>query len=327
MVSVCDRVVERAKERSEKFNVPHYYGSLDEMLKGASFDLLVNTTDIQSHYAVSKTALQAGKNVWSEKTMAYGLENAQELLALAKAKGVKIWGAPTAIMSPQFAFMSKAYASGRLGKVAAAHASYGHLGPDWASFFYEEGGGTLRDLGCYDMTFLTGLFGPAREVIAATSIITPVREIIRDKKTVKVNPEDNSMVIMYHDNGVLSHVQASFNYFDASDHTYDGANHETIDIFGRDGEMHLAGYSWAPHWVSMGTKEEKGLKKYASEPHTYVWQNGASHIAECMATGATPQVIPEQAVHIAEVIHAAHESQRTGRRIKIQSTFDKPVHT
>jgi hypothetical protein len=46
-----------------------------------------------------------------------------------------------------------------------------------------------------------------------------------------------------------------------------------------------------------------------------------------MATGATPQVIPEQAVHIAEVIHAAHESQRTGRRIKIQSTFDKPVHT
>ncbi|MDZ7607025.1 MAG: hypothetical protein U5K79_15870 [Cyclobacteriaceae bacterium] len=35
---------------------------------------------------------------------------------------------------------------GKLGKVAAAHGHYGHLGPDWSAFFYEKNGGSLPDL-------------------------------------------------------------------------------------------------------------------------------------------------------------------------------------
>ena len=68
---------------------------------------------------------------------------------------------------------AKALASGKLGKVAAAHADYGHTGPDWSAFFYEKGGGSLPDLGVYNLTSLTGLLGPAKNVVALTSIVTP----------------------------------------------------------------------------------------------------------------------------------------------------------
>ena len=51
---------------------------------------------------------------------------------------MRIWGAPITVKSPQFAFMAKTLAAGKLGRVAAAHADYGHEGPDWSAFFYEK---------------------------------------------------------------------------------------------------------------------------------------------------------------------------------------------
>jgi hypothetical protein len=35
-------------------------------------------------------------------------------------------------------FMSKTIQEGKLGKVASAHAQYGHTGPTWSAFFYEK---------------------------------------------------------------------------------------------------------------------------------------------------------------------------------------------
>jgi predicted dehydrogenase len=325
MVSVCDIVVERAEQRAKKFNVPNFYDHIDKMLAGPDFEFLVNLTGIPTHYEINKRGLEAGKNVWSEKTMAQTYEDGRRLLDLAKARGVRIWGAPTAVLSPQFKFMAQTLAAGKLGRLAAAHASYGHTGPDWASFFYEKGGGSMPDLMVYDLTVLTGLLGPAREVIAAGTIVTPTRDIIRDHKVVRVEAEDNAMVTMYHDQGVLSHAQSGFNYFDEyEEHTYTGAGHRTIDIIGREGEMHLAGYCWAPIGVDLGTRGQK-MKRYADEPHDYVWQNGASHIAECMVKGVESLLVPEHALHIADIIHAANESQRTGRRVPLQSTFRWPI--
>jgi predicted dehydrogenase len=237
-----------------------------------------------------------------------------------------MWGAPSAVLSPQFEFMARTIAAGKLGRLAAAHASYGHLGPTWASFFYEQGGGSMPDLMVYDLTVLTGLLGPAREVIAAGTIVTPTRDIVRDKKFVKVEAEDNAMVTMYHDNGVLSHAQSGFNYFDAFPHTYTGAEHQTIDVFGREGEIHLVGYCWAPLGVDLATKNGKKMNRHADGPSDYVWQNGASHMAECMVKGIDSPMKPEHALHVVEIVEAANESQRTGRRIKINSTFDWPIY-
>src|SRR5262249_55981368 len=149
------------------------------------------------------------KHVWSEKPLANSLTAGQALIAAAKKKGVKLWGAPAMVVSAQFAFMAKTLAAGKLGRIAAAHAEYGHTGPDWAAFFYEKGGGSFPDLAVYNLTTLTGLLGPAKEVVAMTSIITPTRKI-HGKGQIKVTAEDNAMVLMDHGKGVISHVQSGF---------------------------------------------------------------------------------------------------------------------
>jgi predicted dehydrogenase len=326
LVSTCDIKFERAKERAKRFNVPNQYPHIDQMLAGAPFDLLVNLTDMQEHGRLNKQAIEAGKHVWSEKPMANTYREGKELLELAGRKGVRIWGAPAVVNSPQFAFMSREIQKGTLGRVSAAHAHYGHLGPNWSSFFYDKGGGSLPDLGVYNIATLTGLLGPARAVMAMTKIFTEERDIT-DKGKVKVEAEDNSMIIMDHGDGTLSHVQCGFNYFDPYGHEGEGQDRPTISIWGTEGNMALIGYDWAPFGVDVATRKNEKTQRFVTDTEGYVWQEGATVIAESLLKKTDPRINVEHALHVLEIMEAARESERTGRRIDLQSTFRWPIFT
>lgn len=324
LVSACDIIPEKAKAAAEKYGIPNYYPHIDKMLAGAKFDLMLTLTDMQEHGRLNKQALQSGRNVWSEKPMANTYKEGRELLDLAKSKGIRIWGAPAVVNSPQFAFMSKTIQEGKLGKVSSAHAHYGHLGPHWSAFFYEKGGGSLPDLGVYNIATLTGLLGPAKSVVGMTSIVTPERQT-ENKGKVKVEAEDNAMVLMEHANGTLSHVQCGFNYFDPYGHEGSGQDRPTISIWGTKGNMNLVGYDWAPSGVDMATVDNEKTVRYVPDPGTYVWQQGASVISESLSTGVEPLINAEHALHVLEVMEATRESQATGKRITLKSVFPYPV--
>lgn len=324
LVSTCDIIYERAKQRAAEFNIPNFYPHINQMLSGAGFDLLVNLTDMQEHGRLNRQALLAGKHVWSEKPMANTYDEGRALLDLALSKKLRIWGAPAVVNSPQFAFMSKAIQEGKIGKVSAAHAHYGHLGPTWSAFFYEKGGGSLPDLGVYNLASLTGLLGPAKYVSAMTSIVTPLRAT-DNKGEVPVEAEDNAIVLMDHGNGILSNVQCGFNYFDPYGHEGTGQNQHTISVWGTKGNMGLVGYDWAPFGVDLATLEQETPIRYVADAGSYVWQQGASVIAEALATGKEPLITAEHALHVLEIIEAARKSGATGERIRLKSTFKWPV--
>jgi predicted dehydrogenase len=324
VVSLCDIRPERARKQAERFNLQHHYPHIDAMLAGEPFEFLINLTDMQEHEHLNRQALAAGKHVWSEKPIANSLAAGQKLLQTALDKKLRLWGAPITVQSPQFAFMARTLAQGTLGRVAAAHADYGHEGPNWSSFFYEKGGGSMPDLMVYNLTSLTGLLGPAKHVAAMVSIVTPEREIT-EKGKIKVTEEDNAMVLLDHDNGVISHVQSGFNYFNPHGHDGSGEQRHTISIVGSGGFMGLVGYDWAPQGVDLATHEQPALQRQATDAQGYIWQQGAALAAECLATGKELLVTPEQALHVLEIITGARESQRTGQRIALTSTFRWPI--
>jgi len=326
LVSACDIIPERAKAQAEKFKIPNQYPHIDKMLAGAEFDLLVNLTDMQEHERLNQQALDAGKHVWSEKPMANSLTAGEKLLELANKKRVRLWGAPAMVESPAFAFMAKTLAAGKLGRLAAAHADYGHTGPGWSAFFYEKGGGSLPDLAVYNLTTLTGLLGPVKAVSAMTSIVTPTRKIDRVGE-IKVVAEDNAMVLMDHGNGLISHVQSGFNYFNPHGHEGREEQRHTIQIVGTKGAMGLVGYDWEPNGVDLATEDQPKFKRHATERGDFMWQMGASLAAESLATGKDLLITPEHALHVLEIIQATRESQDTGRRVALRSKFKWPVVT
>ncbi len=324
LVSCCDIIYERALSRAKEFNIPYSYLHIDQLLSGAPFDLLLTLTDMQEHGRLNKQALLAGKNVWSEKPMANTYEEGKALFDLARSKGLRIWGAPAVVNSPQFAFMSKTLQEGKLGRVAAAHGHYGHTGPTWSAFFYEKGGGSMPDLGVYNLATLTGLLGPARSVMAMTTIVNPERTV-DNKGKIKVEAEDNAMILMEHANGVLSHVQCGFNYFDPHGHEGKGQTQSTIRIWGDSGNMGMIGYDWAPFGVELATSWTEPPKIMAEDTKGYVWQEGASVIAESMVKGMEPRIAAEHALHVLEVIEAARNSSKSGKKILLRSTFKWPM--
>jgi predicted dehydrogenase len=324
VVSLCDIKPDRAKRQAEKFKIAHHYPHIDAMLAGEPFDFLVVLTDMQEHEKINRRALDAGKHVWSEKPIANSLAAGQDLLRIAKQKKLRLWGAPITVQCPQFAFMAKQLAAGKLGRVAAAHADYGHEGPGWSAFFYEKGGGSMPDLAVYNLTSLTGLLGPAKAVSAMVSIVTPERTV-DDKGRIKVTEEDNAMVLMDHGGGVISHVQSGFNYFNPHGHDGSKETRHTISIVGSAGFMGLVGYDWAPLGVDFATHDAPKLQRHVTDAQGYIWQQGAALAAECLVTGKELLVTPEHALHVLEIITAARESSATGKRVALNSTFKWPL--
>jgi predicted dehydrogenase len=325
VVSLCDIKYERAVEQNKQYKVnAQTYPHIDAMLKGVPFDMMVTLTDMQNHGELNKKALLAGKHVWSEKPMANTYAEGKALLDLAKSKKLKLWGAPAVVNSPQFAFMSKQIQQGALGIIAAAHGQYGHTGPTWSAFFYEKDGGSMPDLGVYNMATLTGLLGPARSVMAMTSIVNPERTV-DDKGKIKVEAEDNAQILMEHDKGVISHVMCGFNYFDPHGHEAGNQTLHSIQIYGDKGNMRLIGYDWETNGVMLDTHWDKPAELMSTDKGGYEWQEGARVTGESIITGVEPKINVEHALHVLEIIEAARESSATGMKVKLKSTFPWPV--
>jgi predicted dehydrogenase len=325
VVSLCDIKYERAVAQNKQYNVnAQTYKNIDDMLAGVPFDMMVTLTDMQIHGALNKKALLAGKHVWSEKPMANTYAEGKALLDLAKSKKLRLWGAPAVVNSPQFAFMSKTIQEGQLGRVASAHGQYGHTGPTWSAFFYEKGGGSMPDLGVYNMATLTGLLGPAKSVMAMTSIVNPERTV-DDKGKIKVAAEDNAHVLLEHDKGVISHVMCGFNYFDPHGHEAGNQSLHSIQIYGDYGNMRLIGYDWETNGVMLDTSWDKPAVLMSTDKGGYEWQEGARVTGESIINGTEPKINVEHALHVLEIIEAARKSSATGMKVKLKSKFSWPM--
>jgi predicted dehydrogenase len=325
VVSLCDIKYERAVAQKKQYNVnAETYPNINALLKGVPFDMMVTLTDMQMHGELNKKALMAGKHVWSEKPMANTYAEGKALLELAKSKKLRLWGAPAVVNSPQFSFMAKCIQEGKLGRLASAHGQYGHTGPGWSSFFYEKGGGSMPDLGVYNIATLTGLLGPALSVMAMTSIVNPER-MIDEKGLVKVEVEDNAHILMDHGKGIISHVMCGFNYFDPHGHEAKGQQLHSIQIFGDKGNLRLIGYDWETNGVYLDDSWDKQATLYEKESGGYVWQEGATKVGESIVNQTEPKINVEHALHVLEVMEAARKSSATGTKIKMQSTFKYPI--
>ena len=198
----------------------------------------------------------------------------------------------------------------------AAHACYGHAGPSWGPWFYGDDGGSLFDLGVYNVTTLTGLLGPAKAVIALSGTAIPERQV--DAQTVRATADDNTMLLIDHGDTVYSHIQTGFVYSAQR-------GDRTIELIGTEGAANLLGFDWGPAGVEEWRASSGAWETTCEDAQGYCWQSGAAHVAECLVTGVQPRMTGEHALHTLEVMTAAKASAARGERIAVESTFELPA--
>ena len=119
-VAVCDPVEGRAQAAAENFGAGRGYLSLDELLADPSVDAVTICSPIGLHYEQGLAAIAAGKHIHFNKTMTVTADEALDLIARAKAKGVRIVASPGQMVRPVNQRIREAGPGRRLGELAWA---------------------------------------------------------------------------------------------------------------------------------------------------------------------------------------------------------------
>ncbi len=171
-VACADLRPEAAAAKAAEFGLEAL--DIPALLAREDIDAVLNLTIPSAHAAVSLQALEAGKHVWSEKPLALSLSDAQAVLDLAEAKGLRVGAAPDTFLGPAGQEARAQIDAGAIGEVVTGLATVLSLGmEDWhpnPGFFYLEGGGPVLDMGPYYIASLVNLLGPVASVQATGRI-------------------------------------------------------------------------------------------------------------------------------------------------------------
>ena len=177
--AVASKHREHAKVRADQFGVDCC--TVDEMLADPEVNLIVNLTPVGVHYEIIKAALQAGKHVYTEKTLTDDLTKAAALLEIAKENNLYLGSAPDTFLGAGIQTAKSVLEAGTIGEVTGfaitANRDWGLL-MNVLPFLRERGPGMCYDYAVYHITALVSLLGSVSSVAAFTTYPKPYKFMI-----------------------------------------------------------------------------------------------------------------------------------------------------
>ena len=169
--SIYSRKEETGRAMAEEFGLEKVYTSMDEMLSDSTIDMVYVASPNSIHYGQAKAALLAGKHVICEKPFAPTVAEADELIALAKEKGLFLFEAITTAHHPHYGYIRENLPKlGKLKMVTATFCQYSSRYPALLAgkaspvLNHAFAGGALMDINLYNIHFVVGLFGAPKSV-------------------------------------------------------------------------------------------------------------------------------------------------------------------
>jgi len=286
-----------------------------DLLAMPEVELVLVLTSTPSHYEISKAALLAGKHVLSEKPMAMTLEQASELVELARHSPGLYVPAPFTVLSPTFQEIARRLRRGDSGKVCSARGRYGWSGPWWSDWFYRPGGGPLFDLACYNISSLTGWLGPAQRVMAM--IGTAVRERLVNGRPTPLEVEDNVQLLIDFGDACFAVVTSGF--------VIQQYRSPALELYGTEGTIQMLGDDWDPDGYEMWQNAAGCWQVFKECDVNWPWTDGLRHLVDCIHRSTKPLVTPEHAYHVLEIMLQAQAASRDEKVKLVQSRFPVQV--
>lgn len=113
----------------EKHPSIHYTTNLNEVINDKEIQLVVVNTGVESHYEYAKMALENNKHVLVEKPFMMTKEEAEEIFALAKDKGLVAQCYQNRRFDSDFLTAKKVIESGKLGDLLEVEMHYDYFRP------------------------------------------------------------------------------------------------------------------------------------------------------------------------------------------------------
>lgn len=117
VVGVANSSLASSQAAATATGIPFAFASAREMVASPEIDLVTVTVRVPYHLEIVKAAMEAGKAVYCEWPLGNGLAEAEELAALARAKGVLGVVGTQACVAPEVQYMKQLVAEGFVGEV------------------------------------------------------------------------------------------------------------------------------------------------------------------------------------------------------------------
>ncbi len=169
LVAVGSRSRDRAEAFADDFNIERRYDSYQALVADADVDAIYVASPHSHHSEHARLAIEAGKHVLVEKAFTQTADEARDVVAAARERGVTCMEAMWTRFLPHIDVVRQLLADEALGDIEileADHGQYFHYDPEFRLFNPALAGGAMLDLGVYPVSFASFVLGAPGRVRA-----------------------------------------------------------------------------------------------------------------------------------------------------------------
>jgi predicted dehydrogenase len=254
---------------------------------------------VQTHYALAKKALKAGKHVLIEKPFTHRVDQGHELIELAKEQGLILMVGHTFVYNPAVDAVREIIRSGQLGKIYYLNlirANLGLLQPDI---------NVMWDLAPHDISILSYILGRDAVYVSARGAcyINTHRKL-----------QEVVYVTLFYEDNIFANVRLSWLDPVKQRHlTLVGSAKMLVydDIADAKVVIYDKGVEIPPYSVT--EDEFKASYRHGGEiVYPYDWEEPlrreCAHFVECIRSGQTPRSSGEDGLKVVCVLETAQRS-------------------
>ncbi len=272
--------------------------------------MVISATPETTHYPMAKASLEAGKHVFLEKPIALDLEEADELIELARSKELLFTIGYSQRFNPKFAYVKKSIADGAIGQPISALVSR-HITRNLGNKI----GGRIKLSpaameATHDIDFLLWCFEPRRPVRVYCQEVHKIMQA-------SLNVPDCAWMVVTLDDGSVLTIGAGWVLPPA----YPNFSSTWIEMVGTEGAVMVDDTHRDVYLTTMKRGIEFPISTMPGEKlgHVYAGPMEAEtiHFLECVTLGRQPLVTGEHARMVMRVYQAADRSAEEGRPVDI----------
>lgn len=277
LIAVGSRDMAKAKEFSGLFAIKHIHGSYEELVMNKEVDVIYIATPHSFHYKNTLLCLQHNKAVLCEKPFAINSRQASEMIRTAKEKGVFLMEALWTKFLPHYQKAQELVKDKKLGEIKSVLANFGfRLNAEAPKRLSDPalGGGTLLDIGVYNVFMALSFLGKPDKIEA---VMSPSA----------LGVDEQCSIVFTYKNGAIAQLFSSFITNTSTE----------VEIHGTEARLKIASRFYEPSSVlELRTDvKDKGVAIKVKKEKGMGYQYEARHVNECLKKGLTESPVVSHA--------------------------------
>lgn len=300
LAAVVDIVPERAQAFAERYRLPAWYGSIEELLARPDITAVDVCTPPADHRETGLKVLAAGKHLSLQKPITLTLEDCDALTRAADEAGLILMPSHMYRYSPLTQRAKALIKEGRIGQPLLAF--HRMAIPSWrpSGWVWDPtlSGGLVVEMLAHGFDLFLWWLGPVTRVYAQGTCSGKVPGV-----------HDNVAIVLTHASGATSTIQGSWS-------APDNFPTHRIEVIGSHGGLHTEGGTYGTlQMYRLVHTDGKVATAWESTARGFVEKLQA--FADAVRTNTPPSVTPADARAALELALAANESIRTGQAVPV----------